>query len=187
MVQSTGFSSSHYPASNVLILGQEDTLVNQRFNYWLGENNKTTGQGFTLKLDDCARMIAGCQIKNKGKGSILATSSVTATRGFKILGSKNKTGPWEILVEDELIDTRGGKPAALLNFSFEKPVEIQFIKFELVSYWGLGGGLQYFAAIPGEATTTSTTTTIATTTGTTTTTTITTKTTIGDVTSMYSK
>ena len=83
MVQSTGFSSSHYPASNVLILGQEDTLVNQRFNYWLGENNKTTGQGFTLKLDDCARMIAGCQIKNKGKG----LDNNRATKGFKVSGS----------------------------------------------------------------------------------------------------
>ena len=45
-------------------------------------------------------------------------------------------------------DTRS-KPASLLNFTFEKPMEIQFIKFDLVSYWGnFGGGLQYFAPIP---------------------------------------
>ena len=94
-------------------------------------------------------MIAGCQIKNRGKGGV-----GWATRGFKISGSKKETDPWEILVEDELIDTTGGKPVSLLNFPFKEPVEIQFIKFELVSYWGPnGGGLQYFAAIPGEATT----------------------------------
>ena len=51
-------------------------------------------------------------------------------------------------MEDELVDTRS-KAASLLNFTFEEPVEIQFLKFELVSYWGKwGGGLQYFAAIP---------------------------------------
>ena len=88
-------------------------------------------------------MIAGCQIKNRGKGGV-----GWATRGFKISGSKNEIGPWEILVEDELIDTSGGQPAVLLNFTFQEPVEIQFIKFELVSYWGEGGGgLQFFGAI----------------------------------------
>ena len=36
----------------------------------------------------------------------------------------------------------------MLNFTFERPVEIQFMKFDLISFWGDGGGLQYFAAIP---------------------------------------
>ena len=56
------------------------------------------------------------------------------------------------MLEDELADTRG-KPAPLLNFTFEEPVEIQYIKFDLVSFWGThGGGLQYFAAIPATTT-----------------------------------
>merc|ERR1712192_312558 len=43
----------------------------------------------------------------------------------------------------------GKRPASLLNFTFEEAVEIQFLKFDLISYWGgSGGGLQYFAAIP---------------------------------------
>ena len=72
----------------------------------------------------------------------------TAAKGFRVSGSVNMGGPWKILLEDELADTRG-KPAPLLNFTFEEPVEIQYIKFELVSFWGgRGGGLQYFAAIP---------------------------------------
>jgi len=51
-------------------------------------------------------------------------------------------------VEHHLPDTRG-KPAPLLNYTFKEPVEIQFLRFELVSYWGIqGGGLQYFAAVP---------------------------------------
>ena len=63
-------------------------------------------------------------------------------------GSLNQNGPWETLVHDELVDTRN-KPASLLNFPFDEPVEVQFLRFDLVSYWGgLGGGLQYFAIIP---------------------------------------
>ena len=116
MVQSIAHSSGDFPASNVLILGQEDVDVNGKCNYWLAEYQKTAGQGFTLKLDNCARMIAGCQIKNKNKGK--GSNSHWATKGFKISGSKKETGPWEILVEDELNDTRG-KPATLLNFTFE--------------------------------------------------------------------
>ena len=65
-----------------------------------------------------------------------------------VLGSLDKNGPWETLLEDQLVDTRA-VVAPLLNFTFDKPVEIQFIKFDLISYWGGGGGgLQYFAAIP---------------------------------------
>ena len=62
-------------------------------------------------------------------------------------GSLNKEGPWEILVEDQLNFSRS-ETAQLLKFTFVRPVEIQFLKFELVSYWGsYGGGLQYLAAI----------------------------------------
>merc|ERR1711971_947631 len=144
VVHSTAYSS-HYPASNVLILGEEDAyLDNTKTNYWLAEFQKTTGQGFTMRLDACARSVAGIQIKNIGKG----LNSHFATKAFKISGSMNENGPWETLVEDQLDDTRG-IAASLFNFTFEKPVEIQFIKFDLISYWGAGGGgLQYFAAIP---------------------------------------
>merc|ERR1711971_368484 len=142
VVHSTAYSS-HYPASNVLILGEEDAyLDNTKTNYWLAEFQKTTGQGFTMRLDACARSVAGIQIKNIGKG----LNSHFATKAFKISGSMNENGPWETLVEDQLDDTRG-IAASLFNFTFEKPVEIQFIKFDLISYWGAGGALQYFAAI----------------------------------------
>ena len=62
--------------------------------------------------------------------------------------SCNENGPWEILLEHEL-------PADFnqhhYTLYFEEPVEIQFLKFELVSYWekrgARGGGLWYFAPI----------------------------------------
>ena len=144
VVQSTAYSSN-YPASSVLILGEEDALMdNRKRNYWVAEGGKTTGQGFTLKVDSCPRWIAGVQIKNKGKGGY----TTWATREFKISGAKNVNGPWQTLVEDKLSNTTGGNAASLLNFTFEQPVEVQYLRFDLISYWGKGGGLQYFAAIP---------------------------------------
>jgi len=145
VVQSTAYDS-RFPASSVLILGEEDAgMDNGKYNYWLAEFGKTTGQGFTIRLDDCPRIIAGCQIKNLGKGVGLGY----ATKAFRVSGAMNETGPWETLVEDQLPYKRG-VAASLLNFTFEEPVEIQFLKFDLISYWGgSGGALQYFAAIPG--------------------------------------
>ena len=134
------------PAYSVLLLAKEDGHMSGcSQNYWLAETRKTSGQGLTFRLDNCNRRIAGCQIKNVGKGY----GGSRATDQFKVLGSAgNESGPWETLVEHHLPDTRG-KPAPLLNYTFKEPVEIQFIRFELVSYWGIqGGGLQYFAAIP---------------------------------------
>ena len=84
---------------------------------------------FTLKVDTCKRLISGCQIKNKGKGDF----SSYATKDFRVSVSMHENGPWDTLVEERLVDTRG-KAASLLNFTFEKPVETQFIKFDLVSY-----------------------------------------------------
>ena len=145
VVQGTAFTAA-FPAKNVLILGEEEPVDGSGTqDFWLAEIGKTTGQGFTLNVDSCKRWISGCQIKNKGKGS---SGTLYATREFKVSSSKNKNGPWQTLLEEELVDTTGGKAASLLNFTFEQPVEIQFIMFELVSYWGAGGGLQYFAPIP---------------------------------------
>ena len=100
-----------------------------------------------MRLDYCKRIIVGCQIKNIGKGGG-GTSNEWATDEFRVSGSVNETGPWKTLMEAHLADTRGVN-APLVNFTFVEPLEIQYIKFELVSYWGdYGDGLQYFAAIP---------------------------------------
>ena len=143
MVSSTQKNKGH-PASNVLICGEEDATVNSKRNYWLAEKEKTEGQGFTMKVDNCSRLIAGFKIKNKGEGDM----TDWGTKDFRVSGSFNESSPWEPLMEAQLNDTRG-KPAPLLNFFFDEPQLLQFLKFDLVSFWGnQGGGLQYFAPIP---------------------------------------
>ena len=81
VVDATEFSSQ-FPASSVLVLGERDELLSsQKYNFWLAESNNTEGQGFTIRLDTCARMIGGCQIKNKGVGSSLGLNGLAAMRG----------------------------------------------------------------------------------------------------------
>ena len=150
MVQSTAYSSQ-FPASSVLILGEEQAvLANGKYNFWMARERETTGQGFTVKVDSCPRMIAGFHIKNTGGGGYGARYT---TREFKISGAKYENGPWQKMVQEELVDTRG-KVASLLNFTFEDPVEIKYLRFDLISYWENAdggaqcGALQYFAPIP---------------------------------------
>ena len=129
-------------SKNVLIDSEEDSWDAQgNYNYWLAEGHEKDGQGFTMKVDNCPRKIAGCYIRNTGRGA-----ANQAAKNFTVSGSLNKDGPWGILAEDQLAYS-GSKPATLRELKFDKAVEVQFLKFDLVSYWGNGGGLQYFAAI----------------------------------------
>ena len=38
-----------------------------KLNFWLAEQGKTRGEGFTIKVDRCVRRVLGFQIKNKEK------------------------------------------------------------------------------------------------------------------------
>ena len=144
VVQSTGMGAD-WPASSVLILGETDGYMNDlaKYNYWI-MRSRSTDESLILKVDSCKRKIKGIKIKNIGKG----TNNAYNTKDFRVSGSLKENGPWTNLLEAQLIDTTGGKPASLITFNFAKTVEFQFLRFELISYWGSsGGGLQYFAAI----------------------------------------
>ena len=94
-----------------------------------------------MKVGNCTRGISGFEIKN-------TVHSDWQTRGFRVSGSLNESGPWQPLVEDELDGSSN-----LVNFTFDKPVGLQFLKFDLLSYSKRGGGLQYFepiSTIPGK-------------------------------------
>ena len=136
MVQNTGLYYNNFnPASNVLL---------NEGGEWMAEREKTTGQGFIMRVDNCTRLIDGCQILSLGKSGY-----GFQTKEFRVMGSSlNENGPWEILLEYELPNRLGSYRPPLVDLYFEEPMEIQFLKFELVSYWGSeGGGLKYFAPI----------------------------------------
>ena len=146
VVQST-VQSSHTPASSVFILGEPDgNLVNSgsdngKSNYWLAQIGNPNDQGFTVRVDYCARTIAGLRMKNSRNRHGCATDE------FKVSASLNEEGPWETVVDSRLPGTTHEAPT-LLNFTFEQPLKLKYLKFELISYWGKAGALQYFAPIP---------------------------------------
>lgn len=58
--------------------------------------------------------------------------------------SLSEKGPWQQVLETTLKDSRNqSDPLPLNTFNFNY-VTARYVKFKLLSYWGLGGGLQYF-------------------------------------------
>ena len=57
---------------------------------------------------------------------------------------ETEDGPWEMVLQKTLDDSRKQTdPLPLLGFPIPSS-QARFVKFELVSYYGNGGGLQYF-------------------------------------------
>ena len=115
-------------------------------NFWLAPNKKAgPRQGFTLDIG-CLKKVSGIQLKNtrnrmyKNRG----------TKRFRLLASKSVSGPWKVILQKTLEDSRKKKPC-LLTIQLEPNFPIwkifRFVKFELLDYWGKGGGLQHFSLL----------------------------------------
>ena len=69
-----------------------------------------------------------------------------STSKFRVYSSSSHLGPWTLLVDGALEDSREETAAlGIENFSFQSTND-QFFKFELVEWFGVGGGLQFFDA-----------------------------------------
>ena len=63
---------------------------------------------------------------------------------FDICFSISEAGPWVQILDRTLEDSRTqNDPLPLQTFNFNS-VSAKYVKFKLISYWGKGGGLQYF-------------------------------------------
>ena len=59
--------------------------------------------------------------------------------------SEAESGPWTEVLEEELEDSREQQdPLPLQTLDLSTEVTARFVKFELLTWWGNGGGLQYF-------------------------------------------
>ena len=120
VVQSTVQDSS-YPASSVFILGEPDgNLVNSgsdngKNNYWLAQLRNPNGQGFTVRVDYCARTIAGLRMKNSRNRHGCATDE------FRVSASLNEEGPWETVVDSRLPGTTHEAPTLSAGKSYNFP------------------------------------------------------------------
>ena len=93
--------------------------------------------------------VVGVRVKNAAHAPEGHSQPIRATRSFRVLVLR-EIGPWEQMLEKELENPLpAGAPAPTLQtILFREAVDVQFLRFDLVSYWGnLGGGLDYFAVI----------------------------------------
>ena len=140
---------SVYPASNILALDVDihgpKRKPHKFANYWLAESKKTgEEQGFIMSLG-CNKRVGGVTLRNTHN----ALYRDRSTKMFRILGSVAYDGPWQELLVANLEDSRRQNPPPLQQIMFPNFAVVSFVKFELLEYYGLGGGLQYFAVGKG--------------------------------------
>ena len=150
-----------FSAENILS-NEADFSNSTSANYWLAKENTVEGQGFVMKVGNSKRKIVGVHIKNihnasNGEwatkifhleGALLKEPETVGQRGQENEPSwtpevLKKAGPWEELLDETLEET----PSLLQAFYFKNTTEIRYLWFHLVSFYGRGGGLQYFAPI----------------------------------------
>ena len=158
----TSFSERHL-AKNVLS-DEKEVSTQQEANFWLAEKEKTDGQGFVMKVANSKRKIVGVKIRN----TFNAGKSLWAAKGFQIEGSLLKepdtlsqrtnptwtpeilkeAGSWTVLLRGTLkTKSQSQSKPSLETFFFGATTELRYLWFNLSSYYGQGGGLQYFAPI----------------------------------------
>ena len=107
-------------------------------NYWLTRRNKP--DYFILDL--------GCS-KERNMVELVNTHNAhgrnTATKAFQVYFSETQSGPWQLGLSGTLADSRQQKdPLPLQRFSFPS-LSGRYVKFQVLSNYGVCGGLQYFS------------------------------------------
>ena len=105
---------------------------------WLVDEESTGNQGFVLRTRGCKRKITGFRIQN--------AAVPRATKSFRVSGASEFNGGWNNLLGGIFEENSLG-----VTFHLNQPVEVRFIKFELLSsHRGRGGGLQSFTLTTGK-------------------------------------
>jgi len=110
-------------------------------NYWLTDNGATEDAAQLFTVFQCPRTIKGFMLKNTHN----AWANDRGTQDFTISISESIDGPWTDILTGTLPDARNVSPVPVLNFDLENEVETQYLRFQVDTYYGLGGGLQYFS------------------------------------------
>ena len=104
--------------------------------YWLGPTNSPGSFIVDLGCEKHRSILEVVNVRDGGR----------STSKFRVYSSSSHLGPWTLLVDGALEDSREETAAlGIENFSFQSTND-QFFKFELVEWFGVGGGLQFFDA-----------------------------------------
>ena len=112
-------------------------------NYWLAPDHQDNAE---VVLDlGCKKTVNLVELVNTHNGK----HRNHAMKEFKVFLSHSSEGPWEEVVHQTLEDSRQqADPLPVQTFSFSERTA-KFVKFNQLSYYGSGGGLQYFAVNHG--------------------------------------
>ena len=145
-----------FPLSNILRHDEKESVgPNNVRNYWRSPDSDPV---FVLNLG-CNKTYSAVQLVNarnrhfKDIGTrkfrlyyqqlITKTNKKTFPR---LYSGQCKEGPWTKVLEKELEDPREQQdPLPLQIINLDKEATGQFLKFELLSWWGWNGGLMYFS------------------------------------------
>ena len=126
-----------------VVTNEKDFLTenNRNTNYWSTEIAGTGEDARLYMAFACPTTIRGFKIKNTHN----ARWNNVGTNQFKILTSTTDSGPWTVILSENIPDARNVDPVPVLQFPLENSVTTQYIMFQIETYYGTGGGLQYFA------------------------------------------
>jgi len=119
---------------------RETILGEIRSNYWLSGEGATGDAAQLFMVFQCPRIIKGFLVKNTRN-----FYNDRGTQDFTISISDSIDGPWTDILTGTLPDARNVSPVPVLNFDLENEVETQYLRFQVDTFYGLGGGLQYFS------------------------------------------
>jgi len=120
---------------------REKILGKERSNFWITDNGATGDAAQLFMVFQCPRTIKGFLLKN----THAAYANDRGTQDFTISISDSIDGPWTDILTGTLPDARNVSPVPVLSFDLENEVETQYLRFQVDTYYGLGGGLQYFS------------------------------------------
>ena len=109
-------------------------------NYWLAPTKSTAE--FVLDLG-CNKIVDEVELVNTHNG----VARDRGSKEFQVSISHYSAGPWSSVVHETLEDSRDqDDPLPVLTFPLSSDIKVtaRFVKFNLISWYGYGGGLQYF-------------------------------------------
>jgi len=120
---------------------REKILGEHRSNFWITDSWATGDAAQLFMVFQCPRTIKGFLLKNTHH----AYPHDRGTQDFTISISDSIDGPWTDILTGTLPDARNVSPVPVLNFDLENEVETQYLRFQVDTFYGQGGGLQYFS------------------------------------------
>ena len=110
-------------------------------NYWLVDNKAKGTDAQPFMTFSCTKTIRGFQLRNTHN----AQYKDRGTAKFSISIWDSNTNKWTEVLTGTLPDARSTAIAPVLTYALDDAVTTDKVIFQIDSYYGLGGGLQYFA------------------------------------------